>query len=260
MHALIPYFSIPTYEIGPVVLDAWTLLVMTGFVVGLEVARARGIKLGLEIKDIVDGAVVTVGMGFVVGHLMHVLAYNPHLIDEQGWIILVKVWAGLSSTGGFLGAILGSVLFYKVLRKRSWMEHADAIVYGFPFAWFFGRLGCFSVHDHKGKLSDFWLAVDFPSGARHDLGLYEALWTLVIAGTFIALRNRKVRPGFFLGLFATMYAPVRFYLDFLRATDLEGADVRYYGFTPAQWIVCGLFGVGLWATLTLYSSPEEGEE
>ena len=53
------------------VLDSWTFLVMTSFVVGLEISRARGIKLGYEVRDIVDGVCMTVGMGFVVGQLVH---------------------------------------------------------------------------------------------------------------------------------------------------------------------------------------------
>ena len=36
-----------------------------------------------------------------------------------------------------------------------------------------------------------------------------------------------------------MYAPVRFGLDFLRATDLARPDERYAGMTPAQWACLG---------------------
>lgn len=246
MLAVIPYFPPVTFPIGSWTLGLWEILVALCFIVGLEIARARGIKLGLDVRDIVDGVVVTVGMGFVGGHMLHVIAYNPHLIAEEGWLTIFKVWAGLSSTGGFLGAIFGSVLFYKVIRKKDYWLHADPIAFGFPFAWTIARFGCFSAHDHIGVPSDFFLAVDFPGGARHDLGLYEALYTAVIAATFFLLRKRKVKPGFFLALLATMYAPVRFGLDFLRSTDLGNSDLRYGGLTPAQWIMIGIFLVGAW--------------
>lgn len=260
MRPLIPEIDIPVYEIGPVVLDSWTFLVMVSFVVGLEISRARGLKLGYEVRDIVDGVCMTVGMGFVVGHLVHVLAYNRWMIEDEGWIVLAKVWAGFSSTGGFLGAVIGSLLYFKVIRKKSWVQHADAIAWAFPFAWIFARGACFTVHDHKGKLSDFWLAVDFPGGARHDLAFYEMLWACVIAATFYVLRDRKVRPGFFLVLLVTMYAPIRFFLDFLRNTDLDGADERYIGLTPAQWIVACLFSVGLYAALEMRDRAARAEE
>ena len=249
MLALIPYFSIPMLELGPIVIDAWATLVAVGFILGLEIVRARGIAQGLDVRDIVDGVVVTVGLGFVVGHIVHVLAYNPHQLEEQGVMALLRVWAGFSSTGGFIGAVLGCVLFYRVIRKRPFWVHADVIMYGFPFAWVLGRLGCFTAHDHVGSRSDFFLAVDFPEawygGPRHDLGLYEALWTLVIAVAFYALRNKPLRPGFFVALFAALYAPARFGLDFLRNSDLAGHDVRWLGLTPAQWGMAMMFFAGL---------------
>lgn len=243
--ALIPYFQIPVVDLGPLVLDPWAVMVCLGFVLGLEIVRARGIQLGLDVRDVIDGLVFTVGMGFLIGHVVHVAAYNPHLIDDNGPLELLRVWGGFSSTGGFLGAIIGSTLFYKVIRKRPFWIHADTIMFGFPVGWMFGRTGCFLAHDHIGRPTDFFLAVDFPGGARHDLGLYEALWTVVIAATFFALRKRPFRPGMFNALFAVMYAPIRFMFDFLRNTDYKNADVRWAGLTPAQYGMIGLFIAGL---------------
>jgi phosphatidylglycerol:prolipoprotein diacylglycerol transferase len=260
MHALIPEIDIPVYEIGPVIIDSWGFLVMVSFVVGLEISRARGIKLGYEVRDIVDGVCMTVGTGFVVGHLVHVLAYNRWMIEEQGWIVLAKVWAGFSSTGGFVGAVIGSFLYFNIIRKKSWVKHADAIAWAFPFAWIFARAACFTVHDHKGKLSDFWLAVDFPAGSRHDLAFYEMLWAGVIAVVFYLLKDKKVRPGFFLVLLVVLYTPIRFVLDFLRNTDLDGADERYLGLTPAQWIVAVMFSAGLYAALQMRKKGVPAEE
>jgi|OM-RGC.v1.008965796 Prolipoprotein diacylglyceryltransferase len=248
MLGLIPYFDVPVLELGPIVIDSWATLVALGFILGLEIVRARGIKLGLDVRDVVDGVVVIVGMGFVVGHIVHVVAYNPHQLEEQGVWALLKVWAGFSSTGGFIGAVIGAVLFYRVIRPRPFWIHADTVMFGFPFAWVLGRLGCFTAHDHVGKRSDFFLAVDFPErfygGPRHDLGLYEALWTMGIAALFFAFRNRAVKPGFFMALFCMTYAPIRFILDFLRNEDLRGADVRWVGLTPAQWGMIAMFVTG----------------
>ncbi len=260
MHALIPYYETPIWELGPVTLDSWTALVLIGFMVGLELCRSRGIQLGLRVPDIVDGAVVTVGMGFVVGHIVHVVAYNPERLETDGIMSLLRIWQGFSSTGGFIGAVLGSVVFYRYIRKKGWLIHADTIMFGFPFAWAFGRLGCFTAHDHIGKPSDFWLAVQFPKGSRHDLGLYEALWTIGIAALFWYWRTKPVKPGFFLGLFCATYAPARFFMDFLRNTDLSSADVRWMDFTPAQWAMCLLTSVGVWMVLTYSGAPTDNEE
>jgi phosphatidylglycerol:prolipoprotein diacylglycerol transferase len=149
----------------------------------------------------------------------------------------VRVWQGFSSTGGFIGAVIGSVLFWRFIRPRDYFAHADTIMFAFPFAWVFGRLGCFAAHDHIGRSSDFFLAVNFPlpTGPRHDLGLYEALWTVVISAVFFALDRKPRKGGFYIALWAFLYAPARFVLDFLRNEDLANSDVRWVGLTPAQW-------------------------
>lgn len=254
MLAAIPYFSLGVYDLRlfglSLPIDAWATLVCIGFVVGLEIARNRGIKLGLQVKDVIDGAVVIVLSGFAMGHVVTVLAYHPERLQEDGIMSLLRVWEGFSSYGGFLGAILGGVLFYRVLRPRAFWRHVDVIVYGFPFGWFFGRLGCGVVHDHIGRLTSFPLAMRFPeghyaAGLRHELGLYEAACMVVVCALFLWLGRRDRVPGFFAGLFAVLYAPVRFGLDFLRNTDLSVADARYLGLTPAQYGSLLLLGIGI---------------
>lgn len=246
--ALIPYVQIPVVNLGPLPLDPWGVLVTLGFMVGLEVARARGIRLGLEVKDVVDGLVFTVLSGFVFGHVINVVAYHPDQLGHDATTALtalLKVWGGFSSFGGFLGAVIGITLFYKRIRKLPFWPHADTIMYGFPFGWVFGRLGCFSVHDHRGIKSTFPLAVNFPDGPRLDMGLLEALWTMGICVLYFTLSKRPYRPGTFALLWCFVYAPARFGFDFLRNTDLSNADVRWSGLTPAQWGCIVLVGAGL---------------
>ena len=57
----------------------------------------------------------------------------------------------------------------------------------------FGRLGCTLVHDHVGSRSEFLLAIRFPDGARHDLGLYELLYTVAVLVPAV-VRSTTTRP------------------------------------------------------------------
>ena len=82
---------------------------------------------------------------------------------------------------------------------------------------------------------------------------------MVIAGLLFMYRNRKVKSGFFLALFSATYAPIRFILDFLRNTDLDGADVRWAGLTPAQWGMLALTIVGVVLLRKLSGEPEHEE-
>ena len=277
--ALVPYWAPQVVQLGPIPIDPWATLVCIGFVVGLEVARARGIKMGLDTRDVVDGALFIVDLGFVVGHLVHVIAYNPDQMNDPetgqfavgtAAIALAKIWAGFSSNGGFLGAVLGTLLFYKVVRKRDFWQFADNAMYGFPFGYIFGRLGCFSVHDHIGLKAEAlpwlsFLAVDFPKplGPRFDVALIEALWLVVVALIFFVVNRRwEGSHGKFIALWCMTYAPVRFLLDFMRNTDLDGADARYLGLTPAQYGALAMFTAGcliVWRLWTRRSSQVHAE-
>lgn len=262
MFAAIPYFQLGVYPFTipglgvELPIDPWATLVCIGIVVGLEVARYRAIKLGLEVKDIVDGAVFIVCMGFVMAHVVTVVFYKPERLATDGIWAILRVWEGFASSGGFIGAILGAWIFYKFIRKKPAMRHADIICYGFPFGWFFGRVGCGVVHDHIGALTTFPLGMQFPewhraAGLRHELGLYEAAYMVLVMGLFLYWGQRDRVPGFFLGWFAVLYAPVRFVFDFLRATDLSGADIRWGGLTAAQYGMIALFLAGVWLLRTI---------
>jgi phosphatidylglycerol:prolipoprotein diacylglycerol transferase len=106
-------------------------------------------------------------------------------------------------------------------------------------------------------ISDAWLAVQYPDGARFDLGLYEMLLTIPLAVGFLILRRRPRPWGFYMGMMTVYYAPYRFALDFLRARDLQISDERYLDLTPAQWACVFLFAYG---AVTLFRAFESAGE
>ena len=265
MHALlfIPWFRLEAWDIPlpfslPVLGDTLSIqpfgvLVATGVLLGAWVAGKFAERNELDpiaTGDLVTYAVVT---GFILGYFLNGFLYERETFMEalRNPSMFFNTWLGLSSYGGFFGGILGCFI-WKWRTKKELLPYANAVCFGLPFGWLFGRLGCFVVHDHPGKVSDFFLAVDNyqfgqpPFQPRHDLGLYEVIYSLLIIALFIGLERAKRRPvGFYCVLLPIVYAPVRFFLDFLRATPLEGGDVRYGGLTPAQWASFLMLGVGI---------------
>jgi prolipoprotein diacylglyceryltransferase len=164
------------------------------------------------------------------------------------WVVL-RVWEGLSSMGGVLGALLGIGIYFRRI-KQPWTPYLNALALGTAPGWTVARVGCFLVHDHPGVRTDFFLAVNFPvrefGGPRHDLGLDDALALLAITVLLYALVQLKPRQGRLMGVLAMTYSVSRFFLDTLRASDLAFVDRRYFGLTPAQYVVVGLFAVGVW--------------
>jgi phosphatidylglycerol:prolipoprotein diacylglycerol transferase len=248
MHPLIPYFEPFSIKLGPVAIHGFGILVAIGFLLGGNVAQARAVtfsgdpKAAERINRLVGWLVVGT---FVGGHLGDVLFYRPHELVKDP-MLLLRVWEGLSSFGGFSVCVPLCIWFFYREGVKPW-PYLDALAVGFSLGWFFGRMGCFSAHDHPGGVTNFWLGVygmcpgNNPTVACHDLGLYEALWSGAVFLLFTVLARKPRFPGFYVGWIALLYGPFRFALDFARTSPV---DVRYAGLTPAQYgsIVVTLLG------------------
>jgi len=231
-------------------------LVAIAVLVGTHIASNRARREGLHPRVFGEMSAYMLIGGFVLGHVLDALFYHWDVV-QQNPIFVLQLWNGLSSFGGFIGCILGAVGWLK-WRGYPLLPFADVAAYAVPFGWIFGRLGCFVVHDHPGAITDFPLAVanyqvagDLPPfQVRHDLGLYEVLWCLAVIPLFHFLGRKKRRRGFYAALLPLLYAPVRFGLDFLRATDIQNGDPRLYlGLTPGHFGAVLLLGLGILVAL-----------
>ncbi|HVT06344.1 MAG TPA: prolipoprotein diacylglyceryl transferase [Polyangia bacterium] len=230
---MIPYFNGHLFDIGGVSIYMFGVLVAIGVIVGDRIVVSEGKRHGLDPQDVrFLNARIVIG-GFIMAHLVSVIFYFPERIAESPWVLL-NVWSGLSSFGGFLGALI-AFLYYTKKEKIPRLDYADSVAPGLAVGWIFGRTGCFTAHDHPGRHTSFFLSVNYPDGPRHDLGLDELLFTIVMTAVLFWYRRKPRPPGHVIALLALMYAPVRFGLDFLRATDVARPDQRYAGMTPAQW-------------------------
>lgn len=254
------------------------LLVATGVLLGARIAEEFGKKQGLHPRVVSDYATHVIFGGFIGAFFLNALFYEPSnffafftglgklllsipgaLFQGKGYDSEGIRYLGLSSYGGFIGFVVGLIVWQ---RKRGWsaLPPADAGAFGFPLGWMFGRTGCFITHDHPGQATDFFLAVDKYRGgdvARHDLGLYEVIWSAATFGLFLYLAQEKRKTGFYLALLCVLYAPVRFCLDFLRAPPVQGGDVRYLGLTPAQYgsIAALVIGIALFRYINSREEP-----
>ena len=161
-----------------------------------------------------------------------------------------------------MGAILGLIAWKYRFKVKDTLSYCDTAGSTFPIGWVFGRMGCSVAHDHPGMKSDAWFAVPWngnPANGRFDLGLYEMLFTIPLALTFLYLMRRPRPYGFYIGLMSVAYAPTRFAMDFLRAQDVHDADPRHLGLTPAQWLSTALLGMGIFFLLRAARAAERGE-
>lgn len=275
MLATLPFFEPVKFDIGSIPIHGFGIMVALGLYIGTEMAMRKASRDGLD-PDIINRVVTWMIVGiFVGGHLGHAFFYEPYKLFggihngvtyPADPMYLIRVWDGLSSFGGFIVTAFLCWLFFRKennrvkkanpQRKRDGKNllfpirathYGDAVIYGFPMAFGFGRIGCFMAHDHPGLESEFFLAVkgvcrnhwgnsDY---ACHDLGLYEAIWACSMIFVVMFLDRKARFPGFYLAVIPMVYAPFRLFFDSLRT-----ADVRYTGLTPAQYGAICLFLIG----------------
>ncbi|MEM6290161.1 MAG: prolipoprotein diacylglyceryl transferase family protein [Myxococcota bacterium] len=269
----IPFIEIPTLTLvenppllgQPLKLQPFGPLVATGVILGwrqcLKYAKEKDIDEVL-FRDYLFWMLVA---AFVISHWVSVIFYFPEQVKEDPWVLL-RIWNGLSSVGGFFGAFVGMMTYLK-LKKQPVIVYADATIFGLLLGWCFGRMGCSVVHDHPGRVVEegTFLAVGpWPDGSwRYDLGLLELMFAITLCVTvyfFVDWKNK--RPGWLVGMVATAYAPYRFALDFFRADEASAGvigtpDARYAGLTPAQWFTLSFLLAGLWLMFVRRAKPDD---
>lgn len=176
---MLPYYPPIKFDLGFATIHGFAILVVTGVVLGGRLAIHRAAELGIEREEGESLVRWAVGVGFLFAHVFEIVFYQTHRLSEEGPLLLLKIWDGISSYGGFFGAILGMWILWTIKgRHRPFTDYLDPTVQGLTLGWVFGRLGCTTAHDHPGLRTDFFLAFDYAGGARHNLGFYEFLYTL----------------------------------------------------------------------------------
>jgi phosphatidylglycerol---prolipoprotein diacylglyceryl transferase len=159
---MIPYIHVPDLKIGPLTLHPFGLLVATGVIVGTALATRRARRLGVDLDRLNSFITWMLVGGFIGGHMLDEIFYHPSEIAQR-WYSLFMLWEGLSSFGGFTGALIGVLLWKYFQFMPNWsirrrprpqpiLPFCDIILAVFPVAWIFGRSGCSTVHDHPGAL------------------------------------------------------------------------------------------------------------
>lgn len=165
---MIPFIHVPDLKLGPITLHPFGLLVATGVIIGTWLATKRARARSLDLDKLNSFITWMLVVGFMGGHMLDEIFYHPQELLKRPWSIFF-LWEGLSSFGGFAGALIGVVLwkyfeavpvfptplftiskFRRRPRAMPILPFCDLIISVFPVAWIFGRSGCSVVHDHPG--------------------------------------------------------------------------------------------------------------
>lgn len=261
MLAAIPYTTFPEVTIGPLTLRTFGAMVGLGVLIGAWVAARYVERFGVSREDTYKLATRLVIAGIVGSRLTWVVSHWDQ-IDSP--IDIIAVWeGGLQFSGGFIAAVIVGIPTFRTWSRPLRWRSLDGYALGLTIGLAIGRIGCYSVGEHFGSESDFFLANRYDGGdvrehfigderlvpgmTFHNTSLYELLHLLVLFGLLWLVKERARRrstelpPGTLVGIFTIWYGLGRFVTDFARVNDNT-----VLGLTGAQFMTLAMVPAGLW--------------
>ncbi|MFH1182687.1 MAG: prolipoprotein diacylglyceryl transferase, partial [Candidatus Moraniibacteriota bacterium] len=212
MH-FIPSFTWEGFFLGPIYVYTWGLTAAIGVIVSVLMAERKivsgqwsaclpalrqRLRQGEPARQVVSKKisenkfwnltillVITVFLGARIFYILETWNYyaaNP--------LAMLRLWeGGFSFFGGAASGILAGYFWGKI-NKINFLTLSWFFTPAWLFGLFFGRVGCFLIHDHLGKPTDLPWGVFVAGAYRHEPAMYEAIWVLVL-GVVLFLLDRK---------------------------------------------------------------------
>ena len=243
---MIPYFTFPTFELGPLTIQIWGLLAALGFLIGAKTASIRLLRSGSDfaLTSLLPGLMF---FGLLGARLGYLIIYSDWLTDLNPLEILKINDGGLSFFGGLIAGVIYLYFKLKPLPPRDRKIIIDALAFGWPVGEGVARIGCFLVHDHPGLPTALPWGVLYPDGIiRHDLGLELAALLLLLAIGFALMERRQPQlVGTYLPLALIAYGLMRLFTDPLRIEP-----VTYWHQPAGVWLggLTLIIGLTMWIT------------
>lgn len=213
-------------SIGPIAIRYYSLAYILGAVGGYlflsYLVKRRQWTILTSTKQ-VEQLIMSIVIGVLIGgRVGYFIFYNPMGLITNPFQVFFIWQGGMAFHGGFLGAILGGVV-WTYRNKVSSLAVADALVIPTAFALILGRVANFINGELWGTPSTVPWCVVFPTVddmCRHPSQLYQASKNVLLLGVawwqLSYMLGGKIAKGTMFWTFITLYGILRFIITFLR--------------------------------------------
>ncbi|HDD7361259.1 TPA: prolipoprotein diacylglyceryl transferase [Staphylococcus aureus] len=223
------YIDPVAFNLGPLSVRWYGIIIAVGILLGYFVAQRALVKAGLHKDTLVDIIFYSALFGFIAARIYFVIFQWPYYAENPSEII--KIWhGGIAIHGGLIGGFLAGVIVCKV-KNLNPFQIGDIVAPSIILAQGIGRWGNFMNHEaHGGPVSrafleqlhlpNFIIENMYINGQYyHPTFLYESIWD--VAGFIILVNIRKhLKLGETFFLYLTWYSIGRFFIEGLRTDSL----------------------------------------
>ncbi|MGD1905563.1 MAG: prolipoprotein diacylglyceryl transferase [Leptolyngbyaceae cyanobacterium] len=258
------------FEVGPIALRWYGLLMLTAIVVAAQIAGRAVARKGEDPENLWDMLFWILIPGFIGARLYYVFIQSPRGATGLGYYLenpgqSLQGWGGgILIFGGFIFGG-GALWVFSRVRKLNALLYLDAIALGLPLAQAIGRWGNFINQELYGPPTSLpWgLKIDsphrlapyndfaaYPPSTRfHPLFLYESLLNFLGFALIFWLARRfeqQLKPGDVSLMYLIWYPLGRFFIEFLRTDSwfFLGTPFNVVHILSAIAVIAG--GLGLY--------------
>lgn len=234
-------FSQIAFNIGPIPIYWYGIILATGALVGMLLAAQEGKRFGIKPEFFMDLLLIGAVVAIICARIYYVAFQWDQYKDNP--LKIFAIWeGGIAIYGALIGAVIAAIFLTKREGYSFW-RIADIAAPGLLAGQLIGRWGNFVNQEAYGgpvsetflrntlHLPDFIVNRMFIQGEfHHPTFLYESVWNLIgLLLIVLWLRRRNfMRAGEMFMCYLIWYSIGRFFIEGLRTDSLS--------FTGPEWL------------------------
>lgn len=240
----------PTFNIGPLTVHYYGLIIATGVFIGWALAKKRAPKYQIPEKIFDDPILLIVLILALIGaRIYHVLDFWNYYSQNPILIFYISN-GGIGIWGALLGGLLG-MYFVTRIKKLPTLRVLDLTVPSLVLGQSIGRIGNYINQEGFGPPTSLPWSVYISPDKRplqyvqysffHPTFFYEAILDLAIFVVLIYFARKSKTSGHVFALYLILYSVSRFFIEFYRIDTWTAGTIKIAQVLSALTLILGIY-------------------